>query len=321
MRFGHVLGDGRMTALAVRARMDGDAFMVEEAFDCRGRDADIELSFDERVRDAVVVTFNLDVIVNVDAGLLPFGVFVGLRGQRFERRLLERFELRMTRAWELFERLVIERVEQAPDGGVEISQSEEGLFAQPRQHPAFDDLDSDFDLGLVARLVRARWQGCRVVVFEHLGIGSGERGFIAAGFGDAALEIVRDNQSRDAAEELKGADVRAYPIVKLLREGRLCVSVVGGAEHSDEDVCVTDFAGQRVNDGNGRAAIVDEQLVAWGVRLAHRWRKTMPPFTVENAEVRIAVMPNGIGLSVFFPEKLKRDAFAAQLLMKLGEIR
>ena len=81
-----------MAAFAIRTGMDGDALVIEKTLDRRGRDADLELSFDERVRDAVVVAVNLDVIVDVDAGFLPFGVFVGLGWERFELRLFQRFK-------------------------------------------------------------------------------------------------------------------------------------------------------------------------------------------------------------------------------------
>jgi hypothetical protein len=57
--------------------------------------------------------------------------------------------------------------------------------------------------------------------------------------------------------------------MKLLRESRFGVGVVRSAKNGDEDVRVADFASQRVNDGNGRAAIVDEHLVARRVSLSH----------------------------------------------------
>jgi hypothetical protein len=49
--------------------------------DCRGCDADIKLAFDQRMRDAVVVAVNINVIVNMYAGFFPFGVFIGFGGQ------------------------------------------------------------------------------------------------------------------------------------------------------------------------------------------------------------------------------------------------
>src|SRR5215470_870139 len=124
VRFGHVLGDGRMATLTIRARMEGDALVIEKALDRSGRDADIELSFHQRVRDAVVMAVKLDMIVDVDAGFLPFGVFVGLEWKRFKSRLFKRLKLRMARAGQLFERLAIERVEKGPDTQVEVGQGE-----------------------------------------------------------------------------------------------------------------------------------------------------------------------------------------------------
>src|SRR6266542_3298070 len=79
--------------------MDGDALIVEKAFDGRGCDADIKLAFDQRMRDAVVVAVNLNVIVNMCAGFFPFGVFIGFGGQGLEGGSFQIFKLRMARAW------------------------------------------------------------------------------------------------------------------------------------------------------------------------------------------------------------------------------
>ena len=100
--------------------MDGDALIVEKAFDGRGCDADIKLAFDQRMRDAVVVAVNLDMIIHVGAGLLPFGVFIGFGGQGLEGGSFQSFKLRVARAWQFLEWLVVENVEQLEDGGIEI---------------------------------------------------------------------------------------------------------------------------------------------------------------------------------------------------------
>src|SRR5215510_7268879 len=122
------------------------------------------------MRHAVVVAVDLDVIVNVDTCFLPFSIFVSLRGQWFENRPFNRFKLRMTRAGQFFERLMIELLDQWFDGSVEFRQSEESQLPQSSQNPALNNLNADFDLGFVPRFSWAGRQCCRVVMFEHLGI-------------------------------------------------------------------------------------------------------------------------------------------------------
>src|SRR6266498_2698069 len=170
--------------------MDGDALIVEKALDGRGCDADVELAFDQRMRDAVVVALNLNVIVNMYAGFFPFGVFIGFGGQGLESGSFQSFKLRMARAWQFFERLVVEHIEQLEDGGIEIREREESQFAQTRQHPTLDNLYAILDLRLITRFFGARGQGCCVVMFEHFGISPREHGFKTISFVDAAFEII-----------------------------------------------------------------------------------------------------------------------------------
>lgn len=80
--FGHVFRDGRVSAPALRARMHSNALSAQKTFDGGGRQAHVEFAFDQGMRDAVVMPLDLDVIINVDARLLPFGELPGLRGQR-----------------------------------------------------------------------------------------------------------------------------------------------------------------------------------------------------------------------------------------------
>lgn len=89
---------------------------------------------------------------------------------------------------------------------------EEAAVAQPGQHEALDDLHSHFDLGLVARSPRTRGEDRGVVVFGQLLVGAIDPGFIAAGRGDAGLEVVADHRLWHAADHAEGVDVRPDPI-------------------------------------------------------------------------------------------------------------
>ena len=83
---------------------------------------------------------------------------------------------------------------------------------QSCQDPAPDDLHADFNLGLVAWLVRARRNNGGAVMPGHVGIGPVDHRLVKAGLGDPGLEIVADRLAGDAAEISKGADMRRDPI-------------------------------------------------------------------------------------------------------------
>ena len=82
MMRGHMFRDRRMAAEPIGTSVRSDALIVMEKLDGRGGDADIELKTSERVRDAVVVAIDFDVIVNVSAAVLPRGKLVSGAGQR-----------------------------------------------------------------------------------------------------------------------------------------------------------------------------------------------------------------------------------------------
>ena len=73
-------------------------------------------------------------------------------------------------------------------------------MAKPSQHPALDDLDSHLYLGLVAGLAHPGCQDRRAVMGRYVLIGPADAGLIAAGSGDADLEVVADDLPGHAAE-------------------------------------------------------------------------------------------------------------------------
>jgi len=72
--------------------MGGDAFPVKKAFHGRFGVADIHLLPDQLVRNAIKVSVNLDVVIDVDPSLYPLGVLIGCFRMRKHRRPVERLE-------------------------------------------------------------------------------------------------------------------------------------------------------------------------------------------------------------------------------------
>ena len=71
----------------------------------------------------------LDVVVDVDARLLPDGEFVGLFRQRLEGRLVQLLKELAAGATEVLHLPDVEFIEQLTDGLVQIGQVEEGTVA------------------------------------------------------------------------------------------------------------------------------------------------------------------------------------------------
>ena len=83
--------------------MAGHAFaLVEEFHDLRTQTY-VELLLDQRIGHGVVVAFDFHVVINIDAGVFPLGIFIGLGGQRAEGGTVERLKQLLAGAGEFLE--------------------------------------------------------------------------------------------------------------------------------------------------------------------------------------------------------------------------
>ncbi|PYR98479.1 MAG: hypothetical protein DMG12_22795 [Acidobacteria bacterium] len=80
MGLGPMRIDSRMAADLGAAGMTGDALAAVEDLDGHRRAARVELAVKESIRNAVVMPFDFDVIVDVHARLFPLGKLVGFGG-------------------------------------------------------------------------------------------------------------------------------------------------------------------------------------------------------------------------------------------------
>ncbi len=161
----HVLGERGVAPAQPRAQVGGDPPAVVETLNRGGGDAHLDLLLYQAVRDAaVVVTFGVDVVVDVDDRRLPFGEVVARGRQRLHRRAIDRLKGALAATLELFERASVELNEQCVDRGVELFETEELPVAQPRENPALHHEYARLHGRLVAGVRRARWQDRRAVM-------------------------------------------------------------------------------------------------------------------------------------------------------------
>ena len=211
--------------------------------------------------------------------------------------------------------ILVQPPQQFGDGRVQLGQAVELPIAQSRQYPALDDENRGLDLRLVARSMGSGRQHGGAVMRRHFGIGSVDLRLVQAGLDDGDLGVVGHEQARHAADRREGAGVRADPVPERLGPARLGIGEVRGAHDRDEDLRLAHLAGQPVDDHrHGVAGIIDEQLVAADMGLAHRDRDPAFPASVELAETGVAVALRVV-LDVFVPEDRQRDVLALELPM------
>jgi len=104
----------------------GDSASLEEDLDGGNCETNIELFMDQLVRDAVVVVVDLDVIIDIDPGTLPFGINIGMNGEGFQNRFFEGFEEEFPGTFELLKGTVIKGLQFFCDGLFELAETEEG---------------------------------------------------------------------------------------------------------------------------------------------------------------------------------------------------
>ena len=101
--------------------------------------------------------------------------------------------------------------------------------------------------------------------------------------------------------------------------GRLGVGVVGGAQHGDEEFDRAHDPGRRVDERRPLAGVVDKDLLAGRVDLAHRQALPREPVAVVPAERRIPIAVRML-LQILQVQQLQRDAGAPQLGVDPGQI-
>ena len=109
------------------------------------------------------------------------------------------------------------------------------------------------------------------------------------------------------------------PVRQRLRPCRLRVGVTGCAENRHEDFCLTDLACRRIDDGDLLARVVDENLVAGDMFLAHRRRKTPLETAIQFTETAVAVTV-GVNRPVLLPQNEQRDAGLLELWCQLRPV-
>jgi len=145
-------------------------------------------------------------------------------------------------------------------------------------------------------------------------------GFVAVGTLDQRARLIRHDQARHAADELEREHLGADPVGGGLARGRARERVVRRAERGHEDLCGGDLAGKGVDDGHRRAGIVDEQLLAGEVDLAHRAQLALRELAVLDAEAGVLVGQRVVA-GVLLPQQHQRDVGALELLVDDGEVR
>jgi hypothetical protein len=83
MALWHMLFEGGKSPLLITSFVACQSSVLEEDLQRCGSDPDIHLLSDQLIGDRVIMVINLDMVVDIDPGFFPFGVFIGMSRQGF----------------------------------------------------------------------------------------------------------------------------------------------------------------------------------------------------------------------------------------------
>jgi len=170
----------------------------------------------ELVGDAVVVTVDLDMVVDVDSGLFPLGILIGYRRQRLEDGFIEGFEEGFASGIEFLELAGVEIFQGSEDDLVELPDAEEVMVSQGSQNPALCHKHSGLHFGFVPGMPDASRDHGGSIMLSELQISGVDLRFIPAGLADSCFEIIGHKNLRHTAEELEGMYMRSNPGRQIL---------------------------------------------------------------------------------------------------------
>ena len=111
----------------------------------------------------------------------------------------------------------------------------------------------------------------------------------------------------------------ANPVGQALAPGGFDIGVVGGPEHRDEDLSLVHLAALAIHDGQSVPGIIDKELFAGPVTLAHDHIELARPGAIGLAKPAV-LEPVRHACLVFLPKQQQGNAFAFELLVHLSPV-
>lgn len=118
-------------------------------FDRGGREASLQLLACKLIGNAVIMTVDFDVVINVGADGFSTGDDITFGGQRLENGLVDFGEQGSASAFPFSKSTMIQLFQQFADSQIQIRQREEPLRSQGRHYPALCHENRIFNFGFV----------------------------------------------------------------------------------------------------------------------------------------------------------------------------
>ena len=224
----------------------------------------------------------------------------------------------------LFERTPVEFLQLFRRRFLRLLNREELALPQSRQNPCGREFYRPFRQRLVFRMFHPRRNNRRVIVFRHLLIAPVQYRFVARIALYARFQVVRNQQTRYAAEVIVGVNMAEQPRFQLRVSAYFRVRQTTARQNGDKQIRLGDFARHRVVDVQRIPGPVYLHGVPRLMLDAHGRLRNPRPLAVFLAELRVHIR-RGLRLlatlAVFRPQKRQIHARFRQLRMDIRVIR
>ena len=235
----------------------------------------------------------------------PYGWLIGRGGERAHELTFLFLESGEAAACTFLEGAAIQLFQLLNDSTAGFIQRKELPVAQRCRDPRGDVFHGTFRCGLVVRPTYPRRDNRRAIVLRQLLVATVQYYFIPVVGNGSRLGIVRNQQTRHAAEVIEGVNVAQQPVLLLHVATGLRVGVPAARQHGHKDVSRPLLPGNAIRDVQRVTGPVHLHGVPGLVRDAHGGLRYSCPTAVLLTELSVGIWNAAIAThfgAVFFPQ-------------------
>ena len=276
------------------------------------------------VGHGVLVPAIADQIIIAHLGMGPDGRLIRRSGKRTHELTFLFLKSGEAAACPLLEGTAIQLLQLLNDSTASFIQRKELPVAQRCRDPGGDVFHGTLRGGLVVRPAYPRRDNRRAIVLRQLLVAAVQYHLIAVVGNGSGLGVVWNQQTRHAAEVIKGVDVAQKPVLLLHVAAGLRIGVPAARQYRHKNVSRPLFPGNAVGDVQRITGPVHLHGVPGLVCDAHGGLRNPRPAAVLLAVLGVRIRNAALAANldaVLFPQKRQRHAVFRQFPVDIREIR
>lgn len=195
-------------------------------------------------------------------------------------------------------------------------------MAQPGEDPAAHQEHRQLRAAFVLGPIGTRRDDHRLVMGGEFFVRALQLRLIAVGAGDADPRVIRHEDRRGRPVILQRPHVACEPVRQLLSARGFRISAAAGAHGTHEQLRTEGLLAAAAVDRHRAAGVINEQLLAGKMPLAHRALQAPLPAPVDLAKGAAPVGGGAVRLCVLLPQQLQHHvAVALELLVDPRAVR